>query len=66
MAVERVEGVIDAEFSHEGGSGVVSFDADETDPDAFIRELADKTGFVASVVGAERETSKPTDVGDER
>jgi len=50
MAVKRVPGVVDARFSYEEGSGVVTYDAGETDPDAFIAELADKTGFIARVV----------------
>ena len=50
MAVTRVPGVTDAQFSYEEGSGVVTYDPDETDPEAFIAELADKTGFIAHVV----------------
>ncbi len=64
MAVERVEGVIDAKFSYEGGSGVVTFDAEETDPDVFIRELEDRTGFLASVVESEHESPERDEAHD--
>ncbi len=57
MAVERVSGVVDAEFSYEEGSGVVTYDTEETDPGAFIDELKDKTGFVATVVPTPGTTS---------
>ena len=51
MAVNRVPGVIEAEFSYEEGSGVVTYDPDVTSPDVFIEELVDKTGFLAAVLG---------------
>ncbi len=50
MAVNRVSGVIESEFNYEEGSGVVRYNPRETDPEVFIAELADKTGFVGSVV----------------
>jgi len=49
MAVNKVPGVIESSFSYEEGTGVVTFDPDLTDPEIFIAELKDKTGFVGSV-----------------
>ena len=49
MAVKRVPGVLEASFSYEEGSGVVTFDPERTDPETFIAELKDKTGFLGSV-----------------
>ena len=49
MAVNRVPSVIESEFSYEEGSGVVTYDPDLTDPETFIAELKDKTGFLGSV-----------------
>lgn len=50
--MKRVPGVIEARFSYEEGAGVVTFDPEVTTPDAFIRELQEKTGFIASVAAA--------------
>ena len=41
--------MIESEFSYEEGSGVVTYDPDLTDPETFIAELKDKTGFLGSV-----------------
>lgn len=57
MAVERVPGVVSAEFSYEQGAGVVTYDPEETDAAAFIEELKDKTGFVATLVSSPDTTS---------
>lgn len=52
LAVRQVPGVLDARFSYEESSGVVTYDAERTDPAAFIEELAVKTGFEARVVAS--------------
>lgn len=65
MAVERVPGVIEAEFSYDDGSGIVTYRAEETDPEVFLTELEDKTGFVARVVEAQGATRSEEDT-DER
>ena len=49
MAVERVAGVIAAEFDHELNTGRVTYDPETTDPETFIRELERMTGFQAAV-----------------
>jgi len=64
MAVKRVSGVMDASFSYEEGSGSVTFDEEETDPAAFIAELADKTGFVARVVGGDNTSTDDSESGE--
>ncbi len=56
MAVERVPGVIEAKFSYDDGSGIVTYRTEETDPGVFLGELEDKTGFVARVVEAKATT----------
>lgn len=43
-------GVLESEFSYEEGSGVVTYDPEATDPETFLAELADKTGFRGRVV----------------
>lgn len=42
--------MIESEFSYEQGSGVVTYDTEATDPETFLAELADKTGFQGHVV----------------
>ncbi len=49
MAVERVAGVIAAEFDDELDAGSVTYDPEKTDPAAFISELERMTGFQATV-----------------
>ena len=49
MAVERVDGVVEARFSYGSGSGVVTYDPGRVDPQVFIEELEEMTGFQASV-----------------
>lgn len=55
---------MDASFSYEEGSGSVTFDEEETDPAAFIAELADKTGFVARVVGGDNTSTDDSESGE--
>lgn len=50
MAVNRVPGVLESEFSYEEGSGVVTYDPEATDPETFLAELAEKTGFRGRVI----------------
>lgn len=50
--MRRVPGVLDARFSYEEGSGVVTYDADQTDPETFLAELTEMTGFRARVVNS--------------
>ena len=49
MAVERIAGVQDAEFSYERGEGLVTYDPDSTSAETIIAELARMTGYVATV-----------------
>lgn len=49
MAVERIEGVEEAEFFHPEGRGTVRFDPAVTSAEAIIRELGKATGFGAVV-----------------
>ena len=48
MAVERVEGVEDAEFSYERGEGFVAYDPSVTNVEAIVAELKRMTGFEAT------------------
>lgn len=50
MAVERINGVIAAEFSFEEALGVVTFDPTLISQESIIRELHRMTGFEADVV----------------
>ena len=50
MALEKVDGVEDADVSYEAGSAIVTFDPDVTSPAEFIGELTRLTGFTAEVV----------------
>ncbi len=45
MAVERVDGVREAEFSYERAEGFVTFDTTMTSPDVFLAELDRMTDF---------------------
>ncbi len=49
MAVERVAGVIEAEFDDELDAGRVTYDPEKTDPATFISELERMTGFRAAL-----------------
>lgn len=49
MAVERVEGVREAEFSYPEGTGTVTFDTTLTSMSKVIAELTRATGFGATV-----------------
>lgn len=49
MAVKRVPGVLEAEFSYQRGEGTVTYDPAETRPELFIDELVRMTGFGARV-----------------
>ena len=59
--MQRVPGGIEAEVSFEEGAGLVSYDPETTEPRIFIRELADKTGFGAQVVGEDGHAGQPSD-----
>lgn len=50
MALEKMDGVENADVSYEAGSAIVTFDPDVTSPGEFIGELARLTGFTAEVV----------------
>lgn len=50
MAVTRMPGVLDAYFSYEEGSGVVTYDPALTSPETFLPRLTDATGYGARVV----------------
>lgn len=49
MAVERVEGVREANFSYESAEGLVTFDKTVTSADAILVELERMTGFSGTV-----------------
>ena len=55
MAVKRVEGVREAEFSFKRSEGFVTFDTTVTSTEAIIAELERMTDFTATV----RETDSP-------
>ena len=57
LAVKRVEGVQEAEFSYEGADGFVTFDPTLTSVEAIIGELDRMTGFSGTV----RESSSSKD-----
>ncbi len=50
MALEKVDGVEDADVSYEAGSAIVTFDPEVTSPAEFIGELTRLTGFTAEVM----------------
>ncbi len=50
MALEKVDGVEDANASYEAGSATATFDPNVTSPTEFIRELTRLTGYTAEVV----------------
>lgn len=52
MAVERVEGVHEAEFAYPAGTGTVRFDTTVTTVEAITAELRRATGFQATVRGS--------------
>ncbi len=52
MAVKKVDGVYDAGFSYETGSGWVSYDSSRTTPEEFQEKLRDLTGFIARPASA--------------
>lgn len=49
MAVQRIEGVRDAEFSYPDATGVVTYDTTLTSDAEIIAELKRATGYVAVV-----------------
>ena len=49
MAVERVEGVREAQFSYERAEGFVTFDTTKTSPEEFLAELDRMTDFSGTV-----------------
>jgi copper chaperone CopZ len=49
VAVERVEGVREAEFAYPEGTGTVVYDTTVTSDSAIIAALARATGFGATV-----------------
>lgn len=58
VALEKVDGVEEAEASYEAGSAIVRFDPNVTSPTEFIGELTRLTGFTAEVVET-REATTP-------
>jgi len=55
VAVQRIEGVLDAEFSYERSEGIVTYDPERTSVEAIIAELTRMTGYAATV----RDGSEP-------
>jgi len=51
VVVQRIEGVHEAEFSHERGTARVTYDRSMTSPDVFLKELERMTGYEAEVTG---------------
>ncbi len=49
MAVERVEGVREAEFSYERAEGFVTYDTTMTSPEEFLAELDRMTDYSGTV-----------------
>lgn len=49
VAVQRVDGVLDANFSYDGAEGWVTFDTTLTSPDEFLAELSRMTPFSGTV-----------------
>ena len=49
IALERVDGVYDAEVSYDSASAVVLYDPEETSPEEFISYLEEMTGYEARV-----------------
>jgi len=49
VAVERVDGVREAEFSYERAEGYVTFDTTKTSPDVFLAELDRMTDYSGTV-----------------
>lgn len=45
-----MEGVRDAHFSYDEGTGEVTFDATRTSPEEFLEQLSTMTGFEARVI----------------
>ena len=58
IALERVDGVYDAEVSYDSASAVVLYDAEKTSPEEFIAYLAKMTGYRAQVVESERKPER--------
>jgi copper chaperone CopZ len=48
VAVERVDGVLSAEFHYPAGRGTVTFDSTRTSIDLIVRELERLTDFRAT------------------
>ena len=66
MAVKRVEGVREAEFSYERAEGFVTFDTTKTNPQAFIAELDRMTDFSATVRAMLDRMPSPDPGGNDR
>ncbi len=49
MAVERVEGVREAEFSYERAEGFVTYDTTMTSPEEFLAELDRMTDYSGTI-----------------
>ena len=56
MAVERVDGVENAEFSYEERTGIVTYDPKVTSPEEFLTRLDEMTGFKGTVESSSDET----------
>lgn len=52
MALEKVDGVEEAEASYESSKATVTFDPNATSPADFIAEFTRLTGFTVTVVEA--------------
>ena len=48
-----MEGVESAVFSYDEASGVVTYDPEKTNPEEFLAELEQMTGFVGQMASAE-------------
>lgn len=59
IALQRANGVYQAEVSFESASAVVHYDAGKTTPEAFIAHLKKLTGYQASVVEDGGASRKP-------
>lgn len=57
MAAKRVDGVNDANVSHEKGTAEITYDPKKTSPSAIAKAITENSGFKASV--PKEGTSKP-------
>lgn len=51
IALERVDGVYDAEVSYDSASAVVLYDPEETSPEEIISHVEKMTGYKATLAG---------------